>query len=135
MGERSFPWPRDSWGTAPTDRQSDQTGIEGPLAAALRRPRTPAGVAEAILGFIFRRSVAGAVKLYSERLPLKYLLSDHGICLGVDLKRCSYLFLVSPQGWIFRRRPVGDTVVEDLDYEIPAIVETLRSEEGHREAS
>ena len=69
------------------------------------------------------------MKIYSERLPLKYLLSYHGLCLGVDLKRCSYLFLVSREGLLFRRRPVGDTVVERLDYEIPAIVAALAAED------
>jgi hypothetical protein len=67
------------------------------------------------------------MKIYSERLPLKYLLSEHGVCLGVDTKRQSFLFLVSRDGVILRRRPVGDTVVEDLDYEIPAIVQALRA--------
>jgi hypothetical protein len=65
------------------------------------------------------------VKVYSERLPLKYLVSDHGICLGIDTVRCSYLFLVSRAGVILQRRPVGDRVVENLDYHIPAIVEAL----------
>jgi hypothetical protein len=68
------------------------------------------------------------MKIYSERLPLKYLFSDHGVCLGVDTVRCSYLFLVSRDGLRLRRRPVGDKVVENLDYEIPAIVRALRSE-------
>jgi hypothetical protein len=68
------------------------------------------------------------VKLYSERLPLKYLLSDHGLCLGVDMKRCSYLFLASRSGVVLQRRPVGDKVVENLDYEIPDIVRALAAE-------
>ncbi len=74
------------------------------------------------------------MKVYSERLPLKYLISDHGVCLGVDLKRRSYLLLVHRGGWIFQRRPVGDTVVEDLGYEIPDIVHALETEgaEGKR---
>ncbi|MGI0052905.1 MAG: hypothetical protein ACRECR_01410 [Thermoplasmata archaeon] len=69
------------------------------------------------------------MKLYSERLFLKYLLSDHGVCFGVDMKERSYLLLVSKRGIVFRRRPVGDKVVENLDYEIPAIVEALAVEE------
>jgi hypothetical protein len=68
------------------------------------------------------------VKIYSERWFLKYLLSEHGLCLGVDLKDRSYLFLVSPDGVVFQRRPVGDKVVENLDYEIRAIVGALRAE-------
>jgi hypothetical protein len=68
------------------------------------------------------------MKIYSERLPLKYLLSEHGVCLGVDLKKCSYLFLVSRGGVVLQRRPVGDKVVENLDYEIPAIVAALAAE-------
>lgn len=66
--------------------------------------------------------------VYSERLPIKYLLSPHGVCLGIDTHRCSYLFLVHRRGMILRRRPVGDRVVEDLDYHIPSIVRALRSE-------
>jgi hypothetical protein len=65
------------------------------------------------------------VKIVSERLPVKYLLSDHGLCLGIDTHRCSYLFLVARSGVILRRRPVGDRVVEDLNYEIPEIVRAL----------
>jgi hypothetical protein len=68
------------------------------------------------------------VKIYSERLFLKYLFSNHGVCFGVDMKQRSYLFLVSKAGVIFQRRPVGDKVVENLDYEIPAIVRALRAE-------
>ena len=68
------------------------------------------------------------MKIYSERLPLKYLVSDYGVCLGVDTVRCSYLFLLSRDGIRLQRRPVGDKVVEDLDYEIPAIVDALRAE-------
>lgn len=68
------------------------------------------------------------MKIYSERLFLKYLFSNHGICFGVDMKHRSYLFLVSKAGVLFQRRPVGDKVVENLDYEIPAIVAALRDE-------
>jgi hypothetical protein len=65
------------------------------------------------------------VKIYSERFFLKYLFSDHGICLGVDMKGRSYLFLICTRGIIFRRRNAGDRVVEDLDYEIDRIYETI----------
>lgn len=68
------------------------------------------------------------MKIYSERLFLKYLLSDHGLCLGVDMQDRSYLFLVSSKGVLLMRRPVGDKVVENLDYEIPAIVRALEAE-------
>lgn len=68
------------------------------------------------------------MKIYSERLFLKYLFSDHGICFGVDMKQASYLFLVSARGVLWQRRPVGDKVVENLDYEIPAIVAALEQE-------
>jgi hypothetical protein len=68
------------------------------------------------------------VKIYSERLFLKYLVSNHGICFGIDMKQSSYLFLVSKRGVILERRPVGDKVVENLDYEIPEIVEALEAE-------
>ncbi|HZY70622.1 MAG TPA: hypothetical protein VFF67_06575 [Thermoplasmata archaeon] len=68
------------------------------------------------------------MKIYSERLFLKYLFSNHGVCFGVDLKDRSYLFLISAWGVTFQRRPVGDKVVENLNYEIPEIVAALRSE-------
>jgi hypothetical protein len=68
------------------------------------------------------------MKIYSERLFLKYLFSDHGICFGVDMKDRSYLLLVSSSGLILQRRPVGDKVVENLDYEIPQIVRALEAE-------
>ncbi len=68
------------------------------------------------------------MKVYSERLFLKYLFSNHGVCFGVDLKDRSYLFLVSKAGGTFQRRPVGDKVVENLDYEIPEIVNSLGRE-------
>jgi hypothetical protein len=72
------------------------------------------------------------VKLYSERLFLKWLVSNHGLCFGVDMKERSYLLLASRRGLIFQRRPVGDKVVENLDYEIPAIVDALRTESRRR---
>lgn len=68
------------------------------------------------------------MKVYSERLFLKYLFSNHGMCFGVDLKDRSYLFLVSKAGVMFQRRPVGDKVVENLNYEIPEIVKSLLRE-------
>lgn len=68
------------------------------------------------------------MKIYSERLFLKYLLSDHGLCLGVDMRERSYLFLISKRGVLFQRRPVGDKVVENLNYEIPEIVRALDAE-------
>ena len=67
--------------------------------------------------------------VYSERLPIKYLLSNHGLCLGIDTKRRSLLFLACRSGLFVRRRPVGDTVVEDLDYDIPRIVRALRAQD------
>lgn len=67
------------------------------------------------------------MKIYSERLPLKYLFSDKGICLGVDTKKASYLFLISASGLILKRRPVGDKVVEINNYDIPLIVRDLRN--------
>jgi len=74
------------------------------------------------------------VKIYSERLFLKYLFSNHGLCLGVDMRTRSYLFLVSRRGVVLQRRPVGDKVVENLDYEIPAIVQALERERRTSEA-
>jgi hypothetical protein len=72
------------------------------------------------------------MKIYSERLFLKYLFSDHGFCFGIDMKEASYLFLGSKSGLILQRRPVGDKVVENLDYEIPLIVSALRAERHPR---
>lgn len=68
------------------------------------------------------------MKIVSERLPIKYLFSDYGICLGVDTVRCSFLFLLHRGGIVLQRRPVGDRVVEDLDYHIPLIANALRKE-------
>jgi hypothetical protein len=65
------------------------------------------------------------MKILSERWPIKYLFSEHGICLGLDTVRCSYLFLLHHGGIVLRRRPVGDRVVEDLGYHIPDIVRAL----------
>ena len=75
------------------------------------------------------------MKIYSERLFLKYLFSDHGACFGIDLKDRSYLFLVSKQGLVLQRRPFGDKVVENLDYEIPAIARQLVVERTARHES
>ncbi len=68
------------------------------------------------------------MKIYSERFPLKYLISDHGICLGFDTKKRSFLFLISGKGMLFKIRPAGDTIVEMLDYEIPEIQMALMEE-------
>ncbi len=65
------------------------------------------------------------MKLLSERWPIKYLVSDYGVCLGLDTVRCSYLFLLHRGGIVLQRRPVGDRIVEDLDYHIPDIVDAL----------
>ncbi len=72
------------------------------------------------------------LRIYSERLPIKYLLSNHGVCLGIDSARRSMLFLACREGVFLRFRPVGDTVVEDLDYEIPEIARALRAGESRR---
>lgn len=69
-------------------------------------------------------------KTYSERWFLKYLVSNHGLCFGVDLRDRSYLFLASARGLRWQRRPVGDKVVENLDYEILAIERSLAAEAG-----
>lgn len=73
------------------------------------------------------------MKIYSERWFLKYLLSNHGICFGVDMKQQSYLLLISSAGVVFQRRPVGDKIVESLDYEIPLIAAALRKESRDKE--
>ena len=66
------------------------------------------------------------MKILSERWPIKYLVSDHGLCLGIDTVRCSFLFLAHRGGIVLRKRPVGDRIVEDLDYHIPDIALALR---------
>lgn len=68
------------------------------------------------------------MKIYSEYFPIKYLISSEGVCLGVDTKRCSFLFIASKRGLLLRRRPVGDKVVEDLDYNLNLIERTVRGE-------
>jgi hypothetical protein len=67
------------------------------------------------------------IRIYSEAWPIKYLLSNQGVCLGLDTKRRSFLLLADRDGLMFRQRPVGDTVVEDLDYNIPEIARALRA--------
>ncbi|WP_393970868.1 hypothetical protein OXIME_001110 [Oxyplasma meridianum] len=69
------------------------------------------------------------MKIYSERFFIKYLFSNRGICLGVDLKDRSYLFLICTRGIILRKRNRGDRVVEDLDYEIDRIYNTIAGKE------
>ncbi len=72
------------------------------------------------------------MKLFSERWPIKYLVSDYGVCLGLDTVRGSYLFLLHRGGIVLQRRPVGDRIVEDLDYHIPDIVDALAMDEAAR---
>jgi len=72
------------------------------------------------------------MKILSERLPIKYLFSDYGVCLGIDTHRCSYLFLLHRGGWVLQRRPVGDRVVEYLDYHIPDIALALHDDSIRR---
>ncbi|MBX8638937.1 MAG: hypothetical protein M1422_01185 [Candidatus Thermoplasmatota archaeon] len=71
------------------------------------------------------------MKVYSEYFPLKYLFSGKGVCLGLDTKRCSYLFILSKHGFIFRVRPVGDKVVENLGYEIDMIEAAIRHDDRY----
>ncbi|MGA9839747.1 MAG: hypothetical protein WBF81_00030 [Thermoplasmata archaeon] len=70
------------------------------------------------------------MKIDSERRFLQYLFSDYGVSFGVDKKDRSYPFLESRAGIALERRPVGDKVVETLDYEIPEIVRTRAGEPG-----
>ncbi len=71
------------------------------------------------------------MKIYSERFAIKYLFSNSGVCLGVDTKKCSYLFIASRRGVLLLRRPVGDKVVENLNYEIPEIHLALLKEKDN----
>ena len=70
------------------------------------------------------------MKIYSERFPIKYLISDRGICLGVDTKKKAFLFIICRAGMMLRQRPVGDKIVENLDYEIMDIYNHVWSETG-----
>lgn len=65
------------------------------------------------------------MRTYSDRFFLKYLLSDRGVCLGVELRDRSYLLIASRRGITFRRRPSGDRVVEHQGYDIPRILQAL----------
>ena len=70
------------------------------------------------------------VKIYSERFPLKYLFSNHGLCLGVDTWRGSLLVLACRRGLLVLKRPVGDLVVENNNYDIPLIWNALIEEDS-----
>ncbi len=70
------------------------------------------------------------MKIYSERLPLKYLFSDRGICFGADTKKASFLLLITTRGIIFRKRPAGDTIVERLEYDVDSIHDYFQKRRG-----
>ena len=69
------------------------------------------------------------VKIYSELFPIKYLFSNEGVCLGVDTKKRSFLFIICKKGVLMRRRPVGDKVVEDHEYNIDLIYKAILKQE------
>lgn len=108
-------------GTDPGRPRTRKLVMLYPLSKVVRRGHAPTPAPHGL--------ESRGLKLYSERLFLKWLISNFGICFGIDMKRSSYLFLISKRGILLRRRPVGDKVVENLDYEIPQIVVALQNGE------
>ena len=69
------------------------------------------------------------MKFYSERFFIKYLIENSGICLGIDMKNNSYLFLVTKSGFMLKKRPAGDKIVENLNYDVGRVSLFLRNTE------
>lgn len=69
------------------------------------------------------------MKFYSEKFFLKYLIENSGICLGIDMKNNSYLFLVTKSGFMLKKRPAGDKIVENLNYDVGRVSLFLRNTE------
>lgn len=69
------------------------------------------------------------MKFYSEKFFIKYLIENRGICLGIDMKKKSYLFLVTKNGFILKERPAGDKIVENLNYEVEKVSQYLKNME------
>ena len=67
------------------------------------------------------------MKFYSERFFIKYLIENSGICLGIDMKNNSYLFLVTKNGFMVKKRPAGDKIVENLNYDVGRVSLFLRN--------
>ncbi|MHB1492721.1 MAG: hypothetical protein ACYCSG_05130 [Thermoplasmataceae archaeon] len=66
------------------------------------------------------------MKLYSEKFFIKYLLENNGLCIGIDMKTRSYLFLITQRGIMLKKRPAGDKIVENLNYEVIKVSDYLR---------
>ncbi|MCL4348437.1 MAG: hypothetical protein M1159_04995 [Candidatus Thermoplasmatota archaeon] len=69
------------------------------------------------------------MKFYSEKFFIKYLIENNGICLGIDMKNNSYLFLVTKSGFMLKKRPAGDKIVENLNYDVGRVTLFLRNME------
>ncbi|EQB66717.1 MAG: hypothetical protein AAE985_05630 [Thermoplasmataceae archaeon] len=69
------------------------------------------------------------MKFYSEKFFIKYLIENNGICLGIDMKNNSYLFLVTKSGFMLKKRPAGDKIVENLNYDVGRVSLFLRNTE------
>ncbi len=69
------------------------------------------------------------MKFYSEKFFIKYLIENSGICLGIDMKNNSYLFLVTKSGFMLKKRPAGDKIVENLNYDVGRVSLFLRNTE------
>lgn len=69
------------------------------------------------------------MKFYSEKFFIKYLIENNGICLGIDMKNNSYLFLVTKSGFMLKKRPAGDKIVENLNYDVGRVTLFLRNTE------
>ena len=67
------------------------------------------------------------MKFYSEKFFIKYLIENSGICLGIDMKNKSYLFLATKNGVMLKKRPAGDKIVENLNYDVGRVSLFLRN--------
>ncbi len=67
------------------------------------------------------------MKFYSEKFFIKYLIENSGICLGIDMKNKSYLFLATKNGFMLKKRPAGDKIVENLNYDVGRVSLFLRN--------
>jgi hypothetical protein len=66
------------------------------------------------------------MKYVSTRWFIKSLISNQGACFGVEFDGRAYMLLVA-RGIVFvGRRPLGDRLVEETDFDIGRIADSLR---------
>ena len=53
--------------------------------------------------------------------------AKYGICLGIDMNNKSYLFLATKNGFMLKKRPAGDKIVENLNYDVGRVSLFLRN--------